>query len=699
MRYSTKGAPTRQRVEVSHLFFADDSLVFLEATESECKWFQELLEKYSIASGQVVNFHKSEMCFGRTVSDPLKSQLAALMGVKVVDNYGKYLGLPSFVGRTKKQHFEFIKTKVWNKLKGWKGSFFSAAGKEILIKAIVQAIPTYTMSCFRLPKKTINSIHSMAARFWWGSSEKDAKIHWCKWSTLCKHKEQGGLGFRDLGLFNQALLAKQIWRCIRYPNSLCSKVLKASYFPNVGVLEAKSGNHASFVWRSLVWGKKIIQKGYRWRIGNGNSVRVLEDPWLPRPVTFKVYDKPSLPEGMYVVDLMKGNGEWDEEFIRAFFNPTDAELILGMPTSEWEIEDKILWHYSKNGEYSVRSGYRMAAALQVHDIQSNTEATERWWRLLWKLKIPPKVKHFVWKMAHSWLPTNSALAYRKVQVEPYCTRCSSGAYENVFHALWGCRVNCEVWKLTGFHGRIKRQGKEDVLAFLMRLSGMFSKDDWEFFLILSWNLWYIRNSVNHGGHKPQAAAVVDWCGRFLSEFKDGCGPKKHGVARAEARWQPPMRDSFKVNVDAGVKVGGGGYTSFSSVVRDHTGRVCAANATVVRKVYSPLHAELVAISAGLQAGIHTRLPSFIVETDCLQAVNLVQQEEEGCRDLDGLIAHIKCLLQDVRVGGINFVYREANQVAHVLANEALTNKASAMWVGVVPPCASHAVRLDSPNPL
>ncbi|KAF4383478.1 hypothetical protein G4B88_000178 [Cannabis sativa] len=125
------------------------------------------------------------------------------------------------------------------------------------------------------------------------------------------------------------------------------------HYSKDGEYSAKSGNHASFVWRSLVWGKKVIQKGYRWRIGNGNSVRVLEDPWLPRPVTFKIYDKPSLPDQLYVIDLKKGNGEWDEEFIRVVFNPTDAELIMGMDTTEWDIEDKILWHYSKDGDCLV----------------------------------------------------------------------------------------------------------------------------------------------------------------------------------------------------------------------------------------------------------------------------------------------------------------------------------------------------------
>ncbi|KAF4404312.1 hypothetical protein G4B88_014768 [Cannabis sativa] len=91
--------------------------------------------------------------------------------------------------------------------------------------------------------------------------------------------------------------------------------------------------------------------------------RIVEDYYeklfTSSAINESVLNEPPLPDNLHVIDLKKGNGEWDEEFVRAVFNPTDAELILQMATSECDIEDKILWHYSKDGEYSVRSGYHV----------------------------------------------------------------------------------------------------------------------------------------------------------------------------------------------------------------------------------------------------------------------------------------------------------------------------------------------------
>ncbi|XP_074315099.1 uncharacterized protein LOC141651279 [Silene latifolia] len=154
-------------------------------------------------------------------------------------------------------------------------------GKEVLIKSVVQAIPIYMMSMFAIPEGIIDEIHAMIAMFWWGSTENKRKIHWWRWEKMCKPKSKGGMGFRDLKVFNQALLAKQIWRIMSKPESLVSRVLKARYFKNSSVLEACRGFDPSFTWRSMWGAKSLLLEGLCWRVGNGSMINVWDDKWIP----------------------------------------------------------------------------------------------------------------------------------------------------------------------------------------------------------------------------------------------------------------------------------------------------------------------------------------------------------------------------------------------------------------------------------
>lgn len=157
--------------------------------------------------------------------------------MQVVIVFSKYLGMPNNIGRSKRQIFDYIQERIWKKLKGWKEKHISFVGRSTLIQAVAQAIPTYIMSFFHLLKTFCNYIEKMTCNFWWGSSMDKSKIHWIKWNKLCKNKKQGGLGFRDLSHFNEALLTKQSWRLITNENSLLARMYKAKYHPKCSFLD------------------------------------------------------------------------------------------------------------------------------------------------------------------------------------------------------------------------------------------------------------------------------------------------------------------------------------------------------------------------------------------------------------------------------------------------------------------------------
>ena len=118
----------RYGTKLTHLLFADDSLIFCRAKEDECQTLLEILAKYERASGQQINRAKTTLFFSKSTSEEVQGVIKDMLGVNVVRQYEKYLGLPSLVGQRKKESFTHIKQQVWKKIQGWEAKLLSQAG-------------------------------------------------------------------------------------------------------------------------------------------------------------------------------------------------------------------------------------------------------------------------------------------------------------------------------------------------------------------------------------------------------------------------------------------------------------------------------------------------------------------------------------------------------------------------------------------
>ena len=648
----------RENPPISHLLFADDSLFFCRADQPQCEELMRIIDVYGKASGQQLNKSKSSVLFGSKVVASSKQGLKRSLGITREGGMGMYLGMPEKICGSKNQVFSFVQERMNGNINNWSGKLLSRGGKEVQIKSVAQATPTYVMSCYLVPQGICKKLSAAVARFWWSTKENNRGLHWVAWDKICVPIDEGGLGFRDFRDFNLALLAKQVWRLLVYPNSLLARVLKGRYYRHSNPLRTGKAHNPSYGWRSLMAAKHVLEGNLCRTIGTGARTKVWEDVWIPgspaRPARPAQLDYDPDLRVHHLIDFE--TKQWDEAFISEVIDAVDIPLILDLKISKTGRHDGYVWKHTLSGNYTVKTGYEVAVAQRRNqsDIQVSEPSIRALKTKVWKLKTARKIKHFLWLALSGFVASASKLVERHCGTDTTCQRCGS-AVENINHILFECPPALQCWALSDIPsppGLFPCSSLFVNFDYLLQQASINSSLS-ESFSMFPWLVWYIWKARNDKCFNGKDISPVDTLQLATQE----------AIAWKIAQLGEPLEDSDVTTMTQTNQPTGTSSADIWTCQVDGSwsakeewmglGFVLFANEEIIlegqrccTRAQAPLHAEAESLSWAMKEVTNRGFHRVRFESDCQQLVNIILKEEEWpsmANEIEDIKATATCL--------------------------------------------------------
>ncbi|XP_056698700.1 uncharacterized protein [Spinacia oleracea] len=431
---------------MTHLFFADDALLFFNATNESCCAVSNILQRFCGISGQQLNLQKSLFKVSPNTPEESRLRFKGILKMELVQNIGTHLGVPIDLVGKKHSNFHFIVDKVAVKISAWNSCNLSQSQKLVLINSVLLAMASHVFSCMEVPLSISSKLDSIITRFFW-AGRAGSGFHWVNRRTLQIPRGLGGLGIRNASCLNKALLMRQVWRLNNNPLSLLAGVVDRKFLKPL-----RTGIKASLIGRRLSWGMRglgrasnLVLEGCNWKVGNGKSIVAGRDKWVNggTPVfSSNVTLRQAKDWKVHHFLLPSGEG-WNLAEINSRFEFLDARRILSMELPSSNAEDFLYWKYHISGKLSVKSAYAMLVLGDSSDYGLNSESV--FYKSLWSMKILPKWKMFFWKLLHNGIATKANLGRRGVQLSMVCDECNAGD-EDLQHLFRFCKFAQDVWR-------------------------------------------------------------------------------------------------------------------------------------------------------------------------------------------------------------------------------------------------------------
>ncbi|KAG7579142.1 Reverse transcriptase domain [Arabidopsis thaliana x Arabidopsis arenosa] len=523
--------PKASDLNISHLMFADDVMIFFDGGSSSLHGICETLDDFASWSGLKVNKDKSQLFHAGL--DQIECNATVAYGFPLGTLPIRYLGLPLMCRKLRIAEYEPLLEKITNKFRSWATKCLSFAGRIQLIASVIFGSINFWMSTFVLPKGCIKKIECLCSRFLWSGNIEEGRVAKVSWAALCLPKNEGGLGLRRLQEWNKTLSMRLIWRLFDQKDSLWAQWHRHHHLRNSSFWEVVASANDSWTWKSLLNLRPLAAQFVKCSVGNGSKASFWFDNWtslgpLIRSLGEIGYRSLRVPLSAKVADAYCDEG-WRLPLSRSGPALAIHDHISTLPAPTADLEDDL---YMWCVDDIVCQGF---SAAKTWDSLRPRDTVKDWAASIWFKGAVPKHAFNMWVSHLNRLPTRQRLASWGHINSTSCCLCTI-ASESRDHLLLLCEFSSQIWRLV-FNRICPRQRLFSSWQELLSWT-RFSSPAAPSLLrklaaqVVVYNIWRQRNNLLHNSQRLAPSLIFRFVDRELRNIITSRSRRK--------RWQKLM---------------------------------------------------------------------------------------------------------------------------------------------------------------